>query len=490
MYDLVTESWMDAPLPGVLPSSTIPYSTNDGRIIVMTSYGGNAISFIKSGLSVISDVHDDIVLRANPSVASFDIASTAPGHVQSYNGRMVVFFDGTFGVSSNAPNYKNATGLAFTEADIEVNNGNLDMDVIFSEHPHHGNAWPAPGCHWIHTVDTEATYLPSTFVVRDASLKVKHVFEDVCAGYHGFAMTSDLVSVAGCDTGIAGGGHFVIISYNEEADTFGMKKMSYPRDDLRPGSMWSEGNMNYAIANFGVLTPTTYNPRAAVRIDPSKDHITQDDVLMYPTIAWPEADLSGPYGVCFDGLMRGAPHHIVALLPDGQLYLYDSINLTQAAVVDVFPELRSNITRDQYSCTGSMAAKVELGRSSIIVHKVAADVMWRYNVVDNQVSNGTDLQMPTIHALTDTFIALPAPSMRDTCEAAATTTAAPGDQAGARSDGDDDNETTVTVLAVLLAIVIVMLIVLTVLFVRFTNKMANYSLIKSGGEDGSKLTAM
>ena len=106
VYDLVQQTWMDTPMPGLLPSSTLPYTTADGKYIVVSSRSGNAISFIDVGLVVVSDVHGDAVLRGMPVLADVTLSQTAPGHVSSFDGRLVVFFDGTLRTAQDAANYR------------------------------------------------------------------------------------------------------------------------------------------------------------------------------------------------------------------------------------------------------------------------------------------------------------------------------------------------------------------------------------------------
>jgi hypothetical protein len=106
VYDLVQGTWMDTPLPGLLPSSTLPYTTADGKYIVVSSRTGNAISFIDAGLVVVSDVHGDAVLRGKPVLSDVTLSQSAPGHVSTHDGRLVVFFDGTLRTPQDADNYR------------------------------------------------------------------------------------------------------------------------------------------------------------------------------------------------------------------------------------------------------------------------------------------------------------------------------------------------------------------------------------------------
>ena len=58
------------------------------------------------GLVVVSDVHGDAVLRGKPVLADVTLSQTAPGHVSSFDGRLVVFFDGTLRTAQDAANYR------------------------------------------------------------------------------------------------------------------------------------------------------------------------------------------------------------------------------------------------------------------------------------------------------------------------------------------------------------------------------------------------
>eukprot|EP00730_Choanoeca_flexa_P012025 TRINITY_DN3050_c0_g1_i1.p1 TRINITY_DN3050_c0_g1~~TRINITY_DN3050_c0_g1_i1.p1 ORF type:complete len:392 (+),score=120.43 TRINITY_DN3050_c0_g1_i1:96-1271(+) len=317
MYDLVQKQWTDV---GLLPSSTIPYATADGRFVVVSSRNSNAISFMKSGLNVVSDIHGDIVLRGSPRLSNVDFSQTAPGHVSTVGGRMVVFFDGTLrGFEPGSPGYRNATGFVFDEQDLAINDENMQVRILFNELAHHGNAWPAPGCNWVHSIHHPGDLLPHSFVVVNEDMELTQSFENVCARYHGFAMTSQMVGVAGCGTTEEGAGHFMVMMYNSSSEQFAVKQMKYPdASNARSSTVWSYGDMTYAIANY--RAGRGYN--AVVRVDPSKDSLTASDVLNFPPTSWPAAlvnNASLSYAACSMGVMKGAPYHIVAMLPDGML---------------------------------------------------------------------------------------------------------------------------------------------------------------------------
>lgn len=101
VYDVIKGEWLEQTLPGLLGSSTLPYTTDDGRYVIVSSRNGNAVTFMSTGLVVLSDIHGDAVLRSNPTLSSVELSQTAPGHVSSFGGQLVVFFDGT--LSADTP---------------------------------------------------------------------------------------------------------------------------------------------------------------------------------------------------------------------------------------------------------------------------------------------------------------------------------------------------------------------------------------------------
>jgi hypothetical protein len=322
--------------------------------------------------------------------------------------------------------------------------------------------------------------LPSTFVVLNSDMVETQRFDNACAAYHGYAMTSNNVAITGCGSVAEGAGHLMVMSYNEETQLFAVKSMKFPSATARSGTVWSYGSMTTAIATYGNSNPDGYH--AVVRVDPTKDDLTTADVLEFPATAWSEDALTGAYGTCFLGVMKGNPHHIVAMLPDGQLYFYNSDTLAQVAIVDVFPEVRSTLVRSSYSCAEAMQVKVELGRTAVMVYKMDAKVMLRFDVGKTSVSAGVDVGMPAISALGDMIVAIPTASKRSECKSAAQDT-----DASASTSNDDSSDTTIVVLATLLAVVIVLLLVLAVMFVLFTRRMANYRLIKPAESELSTL---
>lgn len=366
------------------------------------------------------------------------------------------------------------------ESDLSKPASDVSLRVLFQEPAHHGNAWPAPGCHFIHSVKEEGDSLPADFAVRDQDFNEVQRFEDACVRYHGFSYTSDDVAIAGCGSVDEGAGHVMALSYNSDSNNFALKKLSYPSTSLRTGTLWSYGNMKYAIGNYGSRSTVGYH--AVVHVDPTHDSLTANDIMTYPETAWSEAALTKSYSTCALGVMKGSPHHIVAMLPDGRLYVHNSKTFAEVAIVDVFAEKRVNITRANYTCGDDMQTKVELGFNSIFVYKYSSGQMLRFDVTASSVSSPVDTQMPAIGVLGDAIVAIPTVSTSMQCAPSSatttTTTAAPPNMGASSSDDNDDLKTTVTVLAVLFSIVVVLLVVISFFFAAFVKRAGDYQLLK------------
>ena len=378
--------------------------------------------------------------------------------------------------------------MAFPETDLGKPFDEITPVRIFSDFAQHGNAWATHRCRFIRSEYKQGDVLPATFHVQDIDGNVLQTFEDACPRYHGFAI-ADGYEMAGCGSANEGGGHITALKYRSDLDRHVLTRIDYPDADQRTGSLYSAAALNFAIGNYG---------NGVVRVTPSKGTIdAASDVMEWPAGAWPEG--TARRSPCAWQLQRGGHFHLVAILPDGYLYLYYSEDFEAVPLrIDLFPELRMNLTRADYSCSGPMAVKLEVGARYGFVYRSAQDATHLTKIdLDEGTISGVVALPDSVHGkVGDMAVIIPAlPS--DTadpadCVTSLGTTADPSKVAGSSGNGDDDNNGTVIALAISFAVVVLAMLVLIAFFVRRRDAVQMDTLKKhvfenpnfGGGEQG------
>lgn len=325
------------------------------------------------------------------------------------------------------------------------------------------------------TVSEPGAVLPNSLEVVDMDGKVVQTMSNACPGYHGFAI-ADEYEMLGCEAANAGngGGHILAIRFDKSTNQHHMVKLTYPDTDQRSGTLHAVPGTSFAIGNYF---------RGVVRADPTVGSIdAARDVLSFPAESWPADDTRGR--VCSWAVQKGGSAQVVAALPDGYLYLYNSSDFSiNPRRLDIFSELRSTLVRANYSCAGAQSVKVEVGTRMAFVSRPGiseASILQ----VDLELATVTELTVPESLAgkVADMLMVEPAAAVgtdanSDECAEAhsAARSAASSDTAassGASSGDDNSDHSTIVGLTVAMGLIAILLIIVAVLLLLALRKQA------------------
>jgi hypothetical protein len=498
VYDVDTEAWHDEPLPGVPSGATLPKHTSDGRYITLLSRSRDTVRFADSGLNVVDDAHSASVVRGSPHLESLQFSDESPGHVESSFGWLVIFFDGSLYVDTDHPDhkvcpmcraifaqpimaahllssfrplilplpprpklimlFKPSSAIAFPESDLGKAFDEIKPVRLFSDYAHHGNAWATHRCRFVCSVYKEDDVLPATFQVQDVDGNVLQTFEDGCPAYHGFAIT-DGYEMAGCGSADSGGGHIMVLKYRADLDRHVLTRLEYPDGHLRTGTLKTAPALSFAIGNYG---------DGVLRASPSKGLIDPAvDVMQWPAGAWPLGTaLRRP---CAWDVQRGGHHHLVAILPDGYMYIYYAEDFAAVPLrIDLFPELRANLTRADYSCSSQLAVRLEVGTRYGFVYRSAVAPSHLVKIDLDEGVRMADVALPasvTGGQIGDMAMVVPALSSQVADRVDCAMTSGPSGPSGVSpsGSGNDSSDGAITALAVTLVVVVIALVVLLVI---------------------------
>lgn len=324
---------------------------------------------------------------------------------------------------------------------------------LFSSFAQKGNAWRTSRCRFVRSVYNPDEVQPRSFQVQAADGTVLQAFADACPQYTGYVSTRGY-EMAGCGTAAEGAGHIMVLRYHADLDRHVLTRLSYPDVHLRTSTLYATSDLGYAIAGYG---------NGVLRASPSKGRIDPaEDVLEWPVGAWPAgAVVRQP---CQWGLQRGGHHHVVAVLPDGYLYLYASDTFTLPPLrVDLFPELRAGLARTNYTCEGRLAVELRLGSAHGYVARPGFNGTTLLQIDLNTALLVRTIPLPAAVAdnLGDMRLVLPAvPEWSVADMACDVLSVPPSTPAGATSTTKDSTSTIMT-LAVLLAVAVVLIVGLT-----------------------------
>jgi hypothetical protein len=481
--------------PGLLPSASLPEVVADGRYAVVTSRTGDLLRFIDTGMEVVprnTENLGNIAIRGSPKNTEMDITGDQPTHIEGRFGFVVVFFDGSFTLPTTSPDYRHSHALAIPTSQLGQSLQTVSPVMIFSDWAHHGNAWPALGCTFIRTVFKAGRVLPDGFESVDMHGKTLQTFYGSCPEYHGTAFVGDYISISGCGSALEGGGHMAVLTWSPSTRRHTLSKISYPESNKRTGTLLSAPGQSFAIAAYGSAA-LGYN--AVMRVSPTKGRVDPEDILTFPLQAWPVT--TGARSVCAWNVQDGMQNQLLVTLPDGYLYIYNTSNFAQVPRrADIFPELRANLTRANYSCTGRMATTFEPGVRFAYVRRNTFDPtrVMQIDLTNGMTSfitlaaslNGSVADMLTVEPPTtieaDTALQCIAgagfPILADPNSGILVSSAGgavlpiSGASTGG-SDGDDDEDGTIIALAIALAVIIVVVLILAIVVVMALSKSKN-----------------
>lgn len=332
---------------------------------------------------------------------------------------------------------------------------------------------------------TSTNRLPKDFELVDRDGNSLQVYHDSCPGYHGFTYIGNDANtiVTGCGEKVSypDAGFVMVMQITDELK---VKKLSYPHNNLRSSRVYSYTSMGVAIGNYGSRATGFH---AIVRIDPSQTAIAASDILEFPSSSWPESALTGAYSTCFLDIQRGGTNQVITVLPDGFMHVFDSNTLAKVGAVDLFPHSRSELSRADFSCVGTMEVKVEVGNMYAIVYYTTNDTFVRVNL--DTLTVEAMAQPQSFSLFGDAIVAIPGGSQRFpscTSGALSSTTVQPPN-VGSSSSSDDDLKSTVTVLSVMLAIVVVLLLIVVAASV-YIIRQGKYKILID--DNGSASTAV
>lgn len=305
------------------PDATLLPTDGGQYVIVRTGDDQGTVQILDSG--IFREAHEDHFDIDKGDVRLLDLAITGdrPSHVVSEHGWVSVFYDGQrpwLGKSIHKSVNVRLDSLTSTEPEVTT---------WESPAPQHGISIPLADNEWLISISKDAyanataevkgvTSRPNGFQVLDAANGWGTVasFNNAtdpnrsCKEFHGHAALNE-IHVFGCNSELGSdplsdGGLLIL---KKEAGQWSGRKLPYP-DNRRTSTIAAPTHGQYVIANYGGVGGQPFD--ALLRINPTADSLSQDDVLQIPN-----GQEVCQFTVTADG------RRVANLTPDGLLHIYD-----------------------------------------------------------------------------------------------------------------------------------------------------------------------